>query len=194
MAGWEKAWWEEELKACEDAAGRGDTGGVYKSLRTLGGRGVKKVAAGTTISTSEFREHFKRVSVARFENAPEEIERVVAQAVDLREDERTKGWRERLGRPPDRQEVEREMGKMKEGAPGEDGVRLCFVKKGGERAMREIVRIVRFMWVNGAEMWEDSLRSGQVVPLYKMKGDRNDPNNYRGVCLLSMGSPGPNYP
>ena len=42
MAGWEKAWWEEELKACEDAAGRGDTGGVYKSLRTLGGRGVKK--------------------------------------------------------------------------------------------------------------------------------------------------------
>ena len=27
-----------------------------------------------------------------------------------------------------------------------------------------------------------------VVPLYKMKGDREDPGNYRGVCLLSLGS------
>ena len=27
-----------------------------------------------------------------------------------------------------------------------------------------------------------------VVPLYKMKGDREDANNYRGVCLLSIGS------
>ena len=42
--------------------------------------------------------------------------------------------------------------------------------------------------MNGAEKWETSLRSGQVVPLYKNKGDRDDPNNYRGVCLLSMGS------
>ena len=54
--------------------------------------------------------------------------------------------------------------------------------------MEKVVRIVRFMWENGSDKWEDSLRSGQVVPLYKGKGDRNNPNNYRGVCLLSMGS------
>ena len=53
--------------------------------------------------------------------------------------------------------------------------------------MAEVVRIVRFMWGNGAETWEDLLRSGVVVPLFK-KGDRNNPGNYRGVCLLSMGS------
>ena len=33
----------------------------------------------------------------------------------------------------------------------------------------------------------DLLRLGVVVPLFK-KGDRNNPGNYRGVCLLSMGS------
>ena len=106
---------------------------------------------------------------------------------DLREDERTKEWRERLGRPPEREEVEKEMRKMKDASPGEDGVRLSYLLKGGERVMAEVVRIVRFMWENGAETWEDSLRSGEVIPLFK-KGDRNNPNNYRGVCLLSMGS------
>ena len=130
VAGWEKEWWEEELRSCEDAAGRGDTGAVYRSLRKLGGRGVKQARAETTITTPEFREHFKRVSVERWENLPEDVQRVVDKAVDLRGDERTKRWRERLGRPPDRAEIEREMGKMREAAPGEDGVRLCFLMRG----------------------------------------------------------------
>ena len=38
------------------------------------------------------------------------------------------------------------MGKMKDAAPGEDGVRLCYLRKGGERVMEEVVRIVQFMW------------------------------------------------
>ena len=109
---------------------------------------------------------------------PEELERAVDRAVDLRGDERMVEWRERLGRPPDRVEVERQMGKMKDSAPGEDGVRLCYLRKGGERVIEEVVRIVRFMWENDADKWESSLRSGEVVPLYKNKGDRNDPNNY----------------
>ena len=51
-----------------------------------------------------------------------------------------------------------------------------------------IVEIVQYMFLNDAEKWEDSLKSGVVVPLFKMKGDRNDPGNYRGVCLLSLAS------
>ena len=63
------------------------------------------------------------------------MERVVDKAEDLREDERTRGWRERLGRPPNRAEIEREMGKMKDASPGEDGVRLCYLKKGGRKVV-----------------------------------------------------------
>ena len=51
-----------------------------------------------------------------------------------------------------------------------------------------IVEIVQYMFLNDAEKWEDSLKSGVVVPLFKMKGDRDDPGNYRGVCLLSLAS------
>ena len=132
---WEKEWWDGELTRCENAAGRGDLGGVYKSLRTLGGRGVKKVDTGTTITKEEFRGHFKRVSEERFENVPEEVERVVDRAVDLRGDERTKGWRERLGRPPDGAKVVKELGRMKSAAPEGGFVQLCFLKKGDERVV-----------------------------------------------------------
>ena len=53
--------------------------------------------------------------------------------------------------------------------------------------MSEIIDLIQFMFNNKAEKWEESLKIGLVVPLFK-KGDRNNPGNYRGVCLLSMAS------
>ena len=53
--------------------------------------------------------------------------------------------------------------------------------------MEEVINLVKFMWTHGADKWEDSLKMGVVVPLYKLKGANDDPNNYRGVVLLAMG-------
>ena len=47
--------------------------------------------------------------------------------------------------------------------------------------------MVQYMFEHGADKWDESLKIGLVIPLYK-KGDRNNANNYRGVCLLAMGS------
>ena len=183
---WEREWWEEIMIECERAAGRGDTGAVYKALEKLGKRGIKKVTSSTTITKEQFKDHFSKVSAERFENPPEEIDRAVDEANDLRTDPRTEEWRERLGRPPDREEVINEMKKMKDGAPGEDGARITYILKGGGKALDEMVELVRYMWENGADKWETSLKRGIIIPLFK-KGNRNDPNNYRGVCLLPMG-------
>jgi hypothetical protein len=43
------------------------------------------------------------------------------------------------------------------------------------------------MFVKRADAWDESLKVGIMIPLYK-KDDRNDCNKYRGVCLLSIGS------
>ncbi len=75
---------------------------------------------------------------------------------------------------------------MKNGAPGEDGARISYILKGGGKVLEEVVELVQFMWENGADKWETSLKRGIIIPLFK-KGNRNDPNNYRGVCLLPMG-------
>ena len=76
---------------------------------------------------------------------------------------------------------------MKDSSPGKDGVRLSYILKGGPAIFNDVVKLVRFMFNNSADNWETSLKTGLVIPLHK-KGDINDPNNYRGVCLLAMGS------
>ena len=186
--GWEKKWWDDVLKECESAEQRGDVGGLYRSLRKLGLRGVKKEAQGTSLTTGQFKEHFMKVSEERFENSPEEIEKAVDMAMDLRQGEEAEEWRRWLNRSPDFVEVTREMAKMRDSAPGEDGVRLRFLCGGGRAVLDEVVKLVVYMFVNETDKWEESLKTGMVVPLYKMKGDREDANNYRGVCLLSIGS------
>ena len=149
---------------------------------------MKKDMKGTNLTTVQFRDHFKKVSEAKFENEPEDIEKVVDMADDLREGEEAEEWRIWLNKVPDLEEVEEQMRLMRDSAPGEDGVRLNFLCNGGRAVMDEVVRLVQFMFQNDASKWEESLKTGIVVPLYKMKGDREDPGNYRGVCLLSLGS------
>ena len=51
----------------------------------------------------------------------------------------------------------------------------------------EFVKIAKKMFTTRASNWDAILKTGQIVPLHK-KGCRSDVNNYRGVCLLAMGS------
>ena len=66
-------------------------------------------------------------------------------------------------------------------------MRLIYLFKGGPEIIEKVIEMVQYMFENGAEKWDLSLKIGLVIPLYK-KGDRNNANNYRGVCLLAMGS------
>ena len=85
--GWEKNWWEGVLNECVAAEEKGDIGGLYRGLKKLGVRDMKKDTGGTKLTTEEFRNHFKKVSEERFENKPEEIE------ADFREGEEAERWR-----------------------------------------------------------------------------------------------------
>ena len=60
--GWEKEWWDGILDECVSAEGRGDAGGLYRGLRKLGVRDMKKDMEGTKLTSEEFRNHFKKVS------------------------------------------------------------------------------------------------------------------------------------
>ena len=73
---------------------------------------------------------------------------------------------------------------MRDSSPGEEGV-FPYLLKGGLEIKQMIVDLVQFMFSNSAEQWEESLKVGVIVPLFK-KGDRDNPGNYRGVCLLPM--------
>ena len=76
---------------------------------------------------------------------------------------------------------------MKDSAPGKDGVRISYLTEAGPEIMNKLVEMIKFMFENTADKWEDSLKIGMVIPLHKKEGI-NIPHNFRGVTLLAMGS------
>ena len=184
---WEKEWWEDIISRCKEAGERGDAGTMYKTLKELGVRDWKGPVKTTNITTEQFKEHFEKVSKDKFENLPEEIERAVNEVEDISQTILATEWREILDAIPGREEILTQMKKMRESAPGGDGVRLIYLLRGGEMLTERLVETIQYMFVNGSDQWEEGLKTGLVIPLHK-KGDRDDPNKYRGVCLLALAS------
>ena len=184
---WEKEWWEDIISRCKEAGERGDAGTMYKTLKELGVRDWKGPVKTTNITTNQFKEHFEKVSKDKFENLPEEIEIAVNEVEDISQTNLARDWRETLDSIPGREEILTQMKKMRESAPGGDGVRLIYLLRGGALLTDRLVETVQYMFMNGSEEWEEGLKTGLVIPLHK-KGDRDDPNKYRGVCLLALAS------
>ena len=72
------------------------------------------------------------------------------------------------------------MGKLKNGkAAGEDEITGGIVKDGGDRVVNWILRLCNMAFESGGvpEHW----RSAVIVPLYKVRGEKNECKNYRGI-------------
>ena len=180
----EKEWWIGRINECRDACERGRIGDMYKCLRKIGMKGVKAAESGM-ISISDFKSHFESVSCERYEEDPSVIASVIEKVNDLRMDGRAIVANDRLNVMPEREEIVKAMNEMKDSAPGEDGVRLRYISEACLEVREKVIEIVKMMFEKRANEWDESAKSGIIVPLFK-KGDRKSVNNYRGVCLLSM--------
>ena len=183
----ERAWWQDKIERCKTACEEGRMGDMYKILRELGVRGRRMAGRGGLLTANDFKRQFERVSSERYEVSPEVIEEAVNGARDLRGDARAMEENARMNEVPSVEEIEEVMKEMRESAPGEDGVRISYVKYACDEMRTEVIEMVQEMFVSRANDWSEKLKGGIIVPLYK-KGDREDPGNYRGVCLLAMGS------
>ena len=76
---------------------------------------------------------------------------------------------------------------IKDSAPGENNVRISQIRHAVREVKKQITKLVQFMFDNNAETWEESLKTGDMVPIYK-KGNKEISSNYRGVVLLAMAS------
>ena len=137
------------------------------------------------LTVDEFKSHFESVSKDRYEESPDVIERAVRGAVDLRNDRRAKEANECLNVVPDSEEIREAMKETRESAPGLDGVRIGYIRKACEGIQGRVIEIVQRMFEMRANEWDELVKVGAMVPLHK-KGARDQANNFRGVCLLSM--------
>ena len=67
-------------------------------------------------------------------------------------------------------------------APGIDGIRNELIKYGGKEIKQEVLDICNEIFRTKIAPWQ--MTTNKIIPIYK-KGDAQDPNNYRGISLLS---------
>ena len=59
------------------------------------------------------------------------------------------------------------------------------IKKASKEIQEVVVLKVKDVWNTSATLWEEPLKVGVIIPLFK-KGNKSDPDNYRGICLLPI--------
>ena len=86
---------------------------------------------------------------------------------------------------PSFEEIKNEIAKMKYYSHGEDEKRLRYIREAGVEIRKSVYRKIQWLWENPAHIWNDGQKVGIIIPLYK-KGDKEDTNNFRVVCLLPI--------
>ena len=106
---------------------------------------------------------------------------------DMKSDDRIREAGDELEKNLEREEIEKAIREIKDGAPGIGGMSIKVIIFADGTCKEKIVQLIKDMYERPPTEWEDCITVGLVVPLFK-KEERNNINNYRGVCLLTMGS------
>ena len=149
---------------------------MYQLLKKLGMRDSKCAAANEYFTQQQYKAHFEKVSKERNEESDETRKITVESIRDLREDIAAKNAAEELSSPITQEEILREWEKVKDGAPGIDNVRISYIKLAGKTVQEIVCNFIMDMANRNPCEWEEMVRVGLVVPLFK-KGQRDDINN-----------------
>ena len=182
---WEEEWWMEIVEDARKAELQGDIGTLYKTLKRIGIRD-NCTFEDETFSPEEFRSHFMKVSENRYERGRDEIVRTMEE-IPERFDQTALEAAIELERVVTWSEFETKLAKIRDGAPGNDGVRMLAVKVASKPIKQELHRMIGQLIDMKPEEWPEEIKEGWVIPLHK-KGPKNDLGNYRGVCLLPLAS------
>ena len=185
---WETTWWEEKLRECREAADTNNRGKMYKLMREIGTRGYKKAPSSHNINVGVFKSHFKQVSRCRYEEDTRRLEEILEEVEDISNTDRAREANDLINEEPEEEEIEDIMKGVKDSAPGEDNIRMSYIWHSCTEIKEKVVQMVKFMFNHRAHRWSEATKIGIMIPIYKKKGDKNECNNYRGVCLLAMAS------
>ena len=180
---WEEERWLEKVQETQTAERKGEIGTIYKTLRKIGTRALQTVQE-KFFTPEEFKCHFMKVSEHGNERDIVELMKT-ARSTPKRTDPRSTQAAVNMEREITYDEFEEQLLKMKNGAAGNDGVRVAAVKALTQKSKKKVYEtIIRLVKMPPRE-WQEDTREGWVIPLHK-KGDRNKLDNYRGVCLLAL--------
>ena len=184
---WEENWWNQLAEECQQACQMGQIGRMYKILQRLQRRGQYNNSKTIMLFTEEeFKGHLEKITHERYENSPDQMLKTIEKVEELTVEEETlERNNELIVQNPSFEEIKNEIAKMKDAAPGEDEIRLRYIREAGDEIRKSVYRKIQWLWENPAHRWNDGQKVGIIIPLHK-KGDKKDMNNFRGVCLLPI--------
>ena len=161
------------MSECADACNERRVGNMYRIQRKLFYGGKGDIGVGNTqITNEEFKEHFAGVSKDTYERNPEQIEAALEEVQDLQTLPEAREANDLLNELPEAEEILDEMKKVRDSAPGEDEGRIKYINWAYTRIKIKILDIAQHMFNVRANRWEDSMKTGIMIPLHK-KGSRN---------------------
>ena len=122
-------------------------GEMYDFLKKLQKRGEYNNSRNILLFSEEiFKEHLERITENRYESDVIKIETVMNKVTAPDIDEvKIKELQAGLEILPTSEEIMKEMAKMKDSAPGEDGIRLGFIKKASKEVQDVVIQKVKDM-------------------------------------------------
>ena len=159
---WEEDWWNEIADKCEKAWKLGRLGEMYDILNKLQKRGEYNNSKNILLFSEErFKDHLEKITANRYETDVIKINNVLnkAQAPDI-DEIKVKKLQTELEVVPISEEIIKEMAKMKDSAPGEDEIRLGFIKKASKEIQDVVVLKVKDMCNTSATLWEEPSKVG----------------------------------
>ena len=166
-----KEYWEEKIRSLSHACkSSNNKSSVWKEIKFHTGR-VKSCVV-NSIKGSDWVKHFDKILNKSPKNKKE-------WSLQGREENRDAFFEE----PIRLQEVQWSLGRIKHGkSPGPDRILGDFLKFFKFVLAFPLTKLFNFVWETAAfpVSWAQSI----IVPLHK-KGSTTDPNNYRGIALLS---------
>ena len=127
-----------------------------------------------TASLNDFKKHFQRLS---FQEQASPTDDIILQRSNLSENNA-------INQPFTEEEVCKQIKKLKNNkAAGIDDILNEFIKASPVKLITVITKLFNIVLDSGTIPKEWGI--GVIVPLFKNKGSANDPDNYRGITLLS---------
>ena len=150
---------------CEKARKFGRLGEMYDLVKKLQKRREYNNSKIILLFSEEiFKEHLEKIIENRYETDVIKLETVPnklrAPAINRT---KIKELQTKLEMVPTSEEVMKEMAKMKDSAPGEDGIRLGFITKASKEIQEVVVLKVKDLWNTSATLWEEPLKVGVIL-------------------------------
>ena len=127
-------------------------------------------------SEEDFKEHLDAIQKDRFANSEKEMVEAVNKCLRLQDNEILEEANTELKRIPTNAEIELTLKEMRDGASGDDDMRLRYIKLAAPAIKSKLYEIIKGMYEHRAWKWDETMKSGNILLLFK-KGDRRDKNN-----------------